>query len=199
MTHLFDRLTNDKKERQPMTSKNTFTSPDTIHKDLLVAKEFVYTRCGFECTQLIAEIESADYGAYTFNLNELSVKYRVAKITPTKIGQFVTLWKRFENGPIRPFDITDDIDMFIISTRNDNHFGQFIFPKSALYKKGIVADKHKEGKRAIRVYPPWDTTVNKQAQKTQRWQLDYFLDIPKEKPIDLARAKSLFSSQRQLQ
>jgi hypothetical protein len=37
------------------------------------------------------EAESAEYGAYTFELNDLSVRFRVAKITPTKIGQFVTL------------------------------------------------------------------------------------------------------------
>ncbi|TRW95625.1 MepB family protein [Flavobacterium gawalongense] len=53
----------------------------------------------------------------------------------------------------------------------------------------------KEGKRAIRVYPPWDTTTNKQAQKTQKWQLDYFLEIPLDKPINLNRAKLFYSQE----
>jgi hypothetical protein len=169
----------------------TIWSANNIHKDLLEAKEQVYDTCNLECTQPIAEAESADYGAYIFKINKQSAIYRVAKITPTKVGQFVTLWKRSEKGPIAPFEITDDIDLFIVSTRNDTHFGQFIFPKSILHKKGILTDDKKEGKRAIRVYPPWDITTNKQAQKTQQWQLDYFIEIPNNKPINLDLVKKL--------
>jgi hypothetical protein len=61
------------------------------HHDLLTAKDLVYNPCRFKCSQPIMEAESAEYGAYTFELNDLSVRFRVAKITPTKIGQFVTL------------------------------------------------------------------------------------------------------------
>jgi MepB protein len=42
-------------------------------------------------------------------LNGLRVQYRVAKITPTKVGQFVTLWKRVGRGPIQPFDLSDPV------------------------------------------------------------------------------------------
>ena len=92
---------------------------------------------------------------------------------------------------IQPTQLT----YLLVSTRKDNHFGLFIFPKSILITKEIVSDK-KEGKRAIRVYPPWDITTSKQAQKTQKWQLDYFLEITKDQTIDLKRAKSLFSYRR---
>jgi hypothetical protein len=44
------------------------------------------------------ERESLEYAACSFKLNSMSVKFRVAKITPTKIGQFVTLWKRVSKG-----------------------------------------------------------------------------------------------------
>ncbi|MDN3672136.1 MepB family protein [Flavobacterium branchiarum] len=169
----------------------TSTWSNSIHKDLLEAKEQLYDTCALECTQPIPEAESADYGAYTFQINNQSTIYRVAKITPTKVGQFVTLWKRSEKGPIAPFEITDNIDLFIVSTRNDSNFGQFIFPKSVLHQKGILSDDKKEGKRAIRVYPPWDTTTSKQAQKTQQWQLAYFVPISNEKPIDLDLIKKL--------
>lgn len=173
-------------------SDNIWTSSKIIHKDLLAAKEFLYNRCGFDCTLPIAEAESSDYGAYTFELNGLTVKYRVAKITPTKVGQFVTLWKRHGKGPIQPFDNSDQIDLFIISTRSGNHFGQFIFPKSVLLERGIVSDSNKEGKRAFRVYPPWDMTTNRQAQKTQQWQLEYFIEIINDQSFDLADAKRMF-------
>jgi hypothetical protein len=68
----------------------------------------------------------------------------------------------------------------------------FIFPKSIAIEKGIVTNGNKEGKRAIRVYPPWDVTTSKQAQKTQKWQLDYFLKIWQDQTMDLNLAKTLF-------
>lgn len=163
-----------------------------IHNDLLLAKELVYDKCDFECSYPLIEPESSEYGACTFELNSLSIKYRVAKITPTKIGQFVTLWKRTANGPIEPYSASDLIDLVIISTRKDNHFGQFIFPKSALCKNGIITNNNREGKRGFRVYPPWDKTISKQAQSTQKWQLDFFLEISSDAEIDLERTKILY-------
>lgn len=171
-----------------MINKNSIT----IHSDLLLAKEHLYDSCNFEWTNLQKDKESAEYEAHSFQVNNQSVLFRSAKITPTKIGQFVTLWKRIDNGPIQPFDVSDNINLFIISTRKDNRFGQFIFPKSVFCEKGIISTNNRGGKRAIRVYPPWDETLNKQAQKTQQWQLDYFLEIPIEQPIDKERAKMLY-------
>lgn len=139
------------------------------------------------------EAESAEYGAYTFELNGSSILFRVAKITPTKIGQFVTLWKRIGNGPIQPYDASDEIDFFVVSTRKNDQFGQFIFPKSVLCHHDVLSIKGKGGKRAIRIYPPWDKTINRQAQKTQIWQMDYFLEIPKNSEINCGRAQMLYS------
>jgi hypothetical protein len=167
-------------------------TPNTVHNDLLAAKELIYNPCDYECSFPIKEAESSEYGAYTFEVNTLSVKFRTAKITPTKIGQFVTLWKRMGKGPIQPFGFTDPIDLFIISTRKENRFGQFVFPKSVLCEQGIISTNNKEGKRAIRVYPSWDITTSKQAQKTQKWQLDFFLEIPCDKPINMALLKKLY-------
>ena len=171
-----------------MTNKNT----TTIHNDLLLAKEHLYDKFGFECSLLEKAKESADYGAYSFTRNQKSILFRTAKITPTKIGQFVTLWKRIDKGPIQPYYFTDAIDLIVISVRKENRVGQFVFPKSVLCEKGIISTPNKEGKRAIRVYPPWDRALNNQAQKTQQWQLDYFLEIPVDKPIDRERAKMLY-------
>ena len=174
------------------TDQNSWSSSVTIHKDLIAAKKLVYNFSKFECSQPEIEVQNAEYGAYVFKLNALLIRFRVAKITPTKVGQFVTLWERIGDGPIQPYDISDPVDLFVISTRQGNNFGQFVFPKSILCDKHIVSNKGKGGKRAIRVYPPWDKPTSPQAQKTQAWQLKYFLDIPLNVPIDCVRARMLY-------
>ncbi|MFH6993612.1 MepB family protein [Flavobacterium sp. FlaQc-48] len=172
-----------------MTIKNNWNSIELLPKDLIIAKELVYDHCNFDGTQPQPEPESAEYDAYRFDLNEKRICYRMAKITPTKTGQFVTLWKRNATGIIEPFDFSDSIDFVIISVRKDNLFGQFVFPKILLLEKGIFSTLTKEGKRATRVYPPWDETTNKQAQKTQQWQLHYFYKIMPD--ADLTKFKTL--------
>lgn len=172
-------------------ARNNMPSITRMPDDLLAAQQLMLRACGFTCHEPVAEPESAEYGAYTFKINALTVKFRVAKITPTKTGQFVTLWKRNGKGPIQPFDLADDIDFVIINCINGPHAGQFIFPASVLYDKGIFSGNNKEGKRAIRVYPPWDIAANRQAQKTQQWQLNYFIAFDALNRIDKARLKSL--------
>jgi hypothetical protein len=155
-----------------------------VFEDLSLIQQHVFDACDFAYTKPIQEIESAEYNACSFKLNDLHVKFRTAKITPTKTGQFVTLWKRLNTGIIAPFETSDLIDLVIISVRKENQFGQFIFPKSVLCAQGILTVNGKEGKRGFRVYPPWDKTDNKQATKTQNWQLHYFLDISNLLKID---------------
>lgn len=175
-----------------MSIKNNWNNPKSIPPDLLLAMELVYDLADLKCTQPQPEAESAEYSAYRFQLNGKNICYREAKITPTKTGQFVTLWKR---NPvlktIEPFDASDEIDYVTISIRKQELFGQFIFPKSVLLSKGIFSTATKEGIRATRVYPPWDETTSRQAQKTQQWQLDYFYEIPVNQPIDLNRVRNL--------
>ncbi|MDI5899612.1 MepB family protein [Flavobacterium yafengii] len=164
-----------------------------IPENLIETKELVFDKCGFELRNLEIEKESTEYSACKFDLNTVKILFRVSKITPTKIGQFVTFWKRSENGPIEPYAVSDAIDFFIINTKSNDKFGQFIFPKSVLSQQGIISINLKEGKRGIRVYPPWDLTMSKQAQKTQKWQLEYFLEIPLNKSVNLDRAKQLYT------
>lgn len=166
----------------------------TIHPDLHATIELIYKRCSFTFSKPIAENESADYGAYTFEINGQNIQFRVAKITPTKIGQFVTVWKRIGKGPIQPFDSSDDIDFIVICTRDNNYFGQFVFPKSVLLQQNIFSKNGKGGKRGFRVYPPWVKTMNSQAQKTQKWQLNYFLEMLINDSIDCKQAKILYTS-----
>lgn len=148
---------------------------------------------GLELTNLKPEAESQEYFACNFSLNGQNIKFRKAKITPTKTGQFVTLWKRNENGITMPFDITDNFEFYIVATKQNEKIGLFIFPKAVLYENNILSDKTRAGKRGIRVYPSWDMTTNKQAQKTQLWQSNYFLDISPNKEIDFEKARNLLN------
>lgn len=163
-----------------------------VNKTLIETKELLIDKCNFKLSNIIIEKESSEYCAYRFEINNSKVVFRSAKITPTKTGQFVTMWKRKnEKSVIEPFEITDNIDLFVINVKTENNFGQFIFPKSALVQHGIITNL-KEGKRAFRVYPIWDSILNKQAQKTQKWQSDYFLSIPFDNTLDINRAKLLY-------
>ena len=176
---------------EPMLVKKKNSSEFT-HLDLIAAQKVAYEPSGLMMCHFAVEAESEEYAASEFKMNNLNIKFRVAKITPTKIGQFVTIWKRIGGGPIQPFDITDPFDLFVISVRTPKHFGQFVFPKLVLCEKGIVSKDGKEGKRAIRVYPPWDITDNNQAIKTQKWQLPYFFEIPFNAQVDVSRVQKLF-------
>ena len=166
---------------------------NVIHGDFFNTKNILYDQCNFTLLKLNAEEESSEYGACTFILNNLNIRFRVAKITPKKIGQFVTLWKRIGEGPTQPYDSNDDVAFFVISTRCDNHFGQFIFPKPVLIEKDIFSLNGNGGKCGIRVYPPWDKAENSQAKRTQKWQLQYFLNLTSGTPVDLEHAESLYS------
>ncbi|WHF51491.1 MepB family protein [Chryseobacterium gotjawalense] len=148
-----------------------------LYSNLKVVKQLIDDQCGFELTNLKLHSESVEYSACSFELNGKKVEYRVSKITPKKTGQFVTVWKRNKNGVTEPFDILDDIDFIIITSKSDHNIGQFIFPKSVLADKGIISQNGKGGKRGIRVYPSWDITTSRQAEKTQSWQTKYFFTI----------------------
>ena len=176
-----------------MTDESILTIMNSFHSDLKIAKELVYDKCGFELTNLKLNSESVEYGACSFELDGQRIEHRVSKITPTKTGQFVTIWKRNKNGVTEPFDILDDIDFIIITSKSGNNFGQFIFPKSILADKGIITKNGKAGKRGIRVYPPWDIATSKQAEKTQNWQTKYFLTIKNHNSTDFNLAKKLFA------
>ena len=166
---------------------------ESFQTDLQLAEKLLYSKCGFQLQNLVWNSESANYAACSFELNTYKIQFRVANITPTKIGQFVTIWKRNKEGITAPFDVADLLDFMIISVRDSENFGQFIFPKSVLIAKGIVSQNEKGGKRGIRVYAPWDKPENKQAIKTQDWQANYFVEIRENLPVDVELVKRIFS------
>ena len=188
MLHMLTVVAND---RNLIVRNKLPTSIEQMDKNLNQIKTEIYDKCLFEISDIKIEPESKEYYACRFQLNGLNVLSRNAKITPKKVGQFVTFWKRKGNGPIEPFDENDRIDFYTVNVRTENNFGQFVFPKSVLIKKGIISTEKKEGKRAFRVYPNGDIVKSKQAERTQKWQLNYFYEI--NSSLDLEEVTDLYN------
>ncbi len=167
-------------------------NPDltTVHTSI----RELYEPVGMQLSDtVIQEQESANYGACRFVLNGFTVVFRVARTTPTKVGQFVTLWKRLRPGEaIVPLDADDPVDFVIVCTSNTEHRGQFIFNRDILLEKGVLSSARHVGKRALRVYPPWSHPLAKEAVRTQEWQLPYFLSISEQGTADRIQIKQLF-------
>lgn len=169
------------------------TFQKTPGTDLELIDELVFKPLDFRVKDVKSDSESQKYDAQNFELNELKVIFRKAKITPTKTGQFVSIWKRNKLGITVPFDERDELDFMIIAAKTSINFGVFIFSKKVLLQHHILSDQSRDGKRGIRIYPSWDETTSRQAQKTQLWQSQYFLDLSHENQIDPNQAKDLLT------
>ncbi|GAE32914.1 MepB family protein [Alkalihalobacillus hemicellulosilyticus] len=164
----------------------------TMPYQLEMAIKYAYENVGMTLTnKVIREPESSEYGACRFEIEGKEVVYRDAKITPVKVGQFVTVWKR-PLDIIIPFDSTDSVDFIIIGVRDSQNQGQFVFDKKILIEKRIMSHSNKKGKTAFRVYPPWTQPVNKQAVNTQKWQLRYFFSFGPNETVDIEGIRQLF-------
>ncbi len=149
------------------------------------------------------EAESAEYGASRFEVNGNKVLFRVSKTTPTKVGQFVTLWHRPEGREIAPFHQDSPVDFVLVCVFENHHKGFFLFDRATLLKKRIfshssmpqssMSQSRIEGKRAIRVYAPWVAPMSKQAISTQKWQSAYFFSLHDVTEETLARLKARLS------
>lgn len=138
----------------------------------------VFSRLNFKMTCIGQDPESTEYHGHHFQAGQLRFQFRKAKITPKKIGQFVTLWKRNpENNKTEPFTDKDPFDFYLIFCNDEQKSGFFLFPKPILIQKQILTSLSKDGKRGFRVYPVWDFPENRQGLKTQAWQKDFFIDF----------------------
>ncbi len=144
------------------------------HPSLLLP---LFSHLNLKLNKLEFEKESIEYEACTYHLNFFKIISRKAKITPKKTGQFVTIWKRDHNNITSPFTEQDNFDFFILFCESDTKQGVFMFPKQLLIEQNIVSSNSILGKRGIRVYPSWDCPTNKTAKTTQKWQLNYFINL----------------------
>ncbi len=162
------------------------------YSELNIINDFLFLPNDITIESIEDEAESKEYFAHRFKLNGNNTIFRTAKITPTKTGQFVTIWKRNKEGFTEPFAYEDDFIFLMIVVRQNENFGIFIFQKNVLLKKSVISKQNNGGKRGMRVYPPWNNALNNQAQKTQQWQSEYFINLSKKDEIDLGKVKMLF-------
>lgn len=144
----------------------------------------VFKPCNLDAQNIIKEAESSEYLAHRFQLNGKNVVFRKAKITPTKVGQFVACWKRNDAGITVPFDLMDDFDCFLIYVETKNKNGFFVFSKPILLNNKIISGEKSSGKRGFRLYPPWNLGLNKQAERTQHWQNKCFFEMTLKSNLD---------------
>lgn len=136
------------------------------------------------------EKQNSEYEGVTFKIGQFSYRSRLAKKTPNKKGYFVVFWEKDQYHHNTPFKFDGSPDKLIISIKDGLHSGQFIFPKSILVEKGVLSYERQVGKMAIRIYPDWVNELNSTAQRTQLWQLNYFVNSDKSMSID--RIRSLY-------
>jgi hypothetical protein len=165
-----------------------------FYRALTHVNKIVYEPNHLTLKSIQEENQNSDYGAGTFQLNSRSVRFRVAKITPNKVGQFVAFWEKDENNKNQPFSYEKAPELLVINTSmSNNQFGQFIFPKEVLVKRNILKTSTTKGKMAIRIYPSWDNPTSKQAITTQKWQLPYFVDMSTSNNLPIQKILELYS------
>ena len=153
----------------------------------------IYKPNQFTLKSILEEKQNAAYGAGTFQLDNRTIRFRVAKKTPKKIGQFVAFWEKDEHKKNQPFSYDDAPDLLVIATTLDDHqFGHFVFPKDILLKHLILQSSSTKGKMAIRVYPSWDHPTSKEALTTQQWQLPYFVDMSDSTHLPIQKTRELY-------
>ncbi len=162
-----------------------------VHPDVAMVMR-VLGGLGLVCSPAIVEADNAEYGAAISAIGRSPGRFRVGKLTPTKVGLFVTVWRRSLGGSTEPLPAEECIDALVVCVREDSRFGAFAFPKAALVKYGVVSVGGTGGKRGFRVYPPWSATTNRQAKKSQQWQCRYFFEMADGSAIDAQRAIRLF-------
>src|SRR5699024_11498050 len=117
-----------------------------------------------------------------------------ANTRPRQIVRCGGLWEKDVNNKNQPELYEEAPGLLVITTfKNKNDFGQFIFPKEVLLKEDILRSVSTKGKMAMRVYPSWDSPSSKQALKTQKWQLPYFVDMCNPNKLPLEKILELYS------
>ena len=169
----------------------------SFHAALNYIDKIIYIPTTLIVNAVQEEIQNSAYAAGRFKLvsggSSKTVRFRVAKQTPTKVGQFVTFWENDANNNNQPYRLDNAPDLLVITVfKNEGVFGQFVFPKHILLEKNILTSGTNQGKMAIRVYPSWDKPTNKTAIKTQLWQLGYFFEVDNINALPIPKIVALY-------
>lgn len=164
-----------------------------VHPDVVLVLG-VLGGLGLKCSPAIAETDNARYGAALSQIGGSWIRFRVGRVTPTKVGLFVAVWQRASDGSPEPFPTEGSADTLIVSAREGSRFGAFAFPKTVLGEQGISSLNGVGGKRGFRVYPPWSVAANPQARRSQEWQCAHFVELGDGSALGVPQAKRLFAA-----
>ncbi|WP_461170741.1 MepB family protein [Arthrobacter sp. Z1-15] len=123
------------------------------------------------------EEQNSDYESGVVRIGNEQWRVRTARITQTKPGAFVAVWKRGEGGSTRPFTADESMSGLLVFVEEQERFGVFQFTPAHLISLGYVSSDLHPGKRGFRVYPAWCADLNSQASRTQRAQAASFAEL----------------------
>lgn len=123
------------------------------------------------------EEERGDYESGVVRLGSAVWRLRTARVTPTKPGAFVAVWRRDDQGETRPFRCDESTAGLLVFVQDRTRFGVFRFTSAHLADLGVTQSPAHPGKRGFRVYPAWCTGINPQAERTQRAQASAFTEL----------------------
>lgn len=198
LTYKRKNLEGESPNEPPTKRLHTMDAPisNRLPIELKNSVENIYPSAGMKVTDVQPDGQDSteDYAPYRLKLNGQNIAFRKGRITETKIGEFVALWKRPNGNPkSKPIPLDkNDVAYVVVSVADQKHQGQFVFDTATLHKQGILAGDGKKGKTAFRLYPPWTKPDVSQAIKTQQWQLQYFLPIAENGTADITKACKLF-------
>ena len=132
---------------------------------------------GIEPLQILPEEQGSDYESGHVLLDSGKWRIRSARVTPTKPGAFVAIWRRSPSGSTEPFDSSDECEGLMVFVSEAERFGVFTFTREHLVDLGVFQSARAPGKRGFRVYPSWCTHLNTQAVRTQRAHASAFADL----------------------
>ncbi|MCA0155259.1 MepB family protein [Tsukamurella sp. M9C] len=141
------------------------------------ALEHVAAAKGARLRAVTAETQGSDYEACTADIDGALWRVRTARITPTKPGAFVAVWRRGPDGETEPFDAGDPTAGLLVLVPDGPRFGAFAFPGEVLCALGVYSSSSSAGKRGFRLYPAWSTGLNPQAERTRAAQAPYFEQV----------------------
>ncbi|MDN5755954.1 MAG: MepB family protein [Arthrobacter sp.] len=131
-----------------------------------------------EFVPVAPEEQNSDYEAGNAPVSGQRWRLRTARVTPTKAGAFVAVWRRSEQGATEPFPADEEIaGLAVFVVEEDQRRGLFWFTAAHLRELGITSSQGHPGKRGFRVYPEWCTGLNRQASRTQAAQAPAFVRL----------------------
>lgn len=123
------------------------------------------------------EEQNSDYESGTTTIDGQRWRLRTARVTATKPGAFVAVWRRSRQGNTEPFPADESVAGLAVFVEQGANRGVFWFTGEHLRELGITSSERQAGKRGFRVYPAWCAGLNREAARSQAAQAAAFVQV----------------------